>query len=126
LNGLLSGPTSANTHNLGKPPALASRKKNTQPGIDSIAIAPSGFRSLDKDLENEQEFWLPIEVWALGTRVIESVTSEDPQPQHWFCVRGKKISVLSHPIEQTNSMCEFELEDIINLEVVCEARFDPA
>jgi len=82
--------------------------------VDSIATSPIGCCSSDKYRDNEGELRLPIETWALGTRVIESVTSGVPQPQHWFCVRGTNISVLNASTRQSTPMFDFELGADIN------------
>jgi hypothetical protein len=66
----------------------------------------------------EENFVLPIQIWALGTHVVESITSDDPQPQYWLRVCGKYVSVLSAPIAKGTSVVEFELgHDINHIEV---------
>jgi hypothetical protein len=108
----IKAPKASQAYNLGKPPGSTRRGQQPQ-SPDS----PSLTRYKTSN-DHNKDIFIPLEAYACGSHIVESVDSDEPNPRYWLRVRDARVSILHSPIENNHEIVNLELRrDICNVRV---------
>lgn len=108
----MSEPKRSQAFNLGRPPAVA-RREQLPPPTSSPSLTV--YKSRKNPLKPVE---LPLEAFARGAHIVQSVDLEDSTPKFWLRVRDNHVSIMRRPIENEHSVVDLELpQDICGVGV---------